>query len=205
MPYSSTSSTIKDCWIVPECEYSYPLTCYGAMKRHSDFLPAVHSTDKKWTEKYNERKKKMENGGVYIFCGNRGAGKTQMAVSIMGYFHKKLKRTVRYITAHNAIKAIKARFGSFGGDVLLNDQAKFFDTVSVLVLDAVEILKGSDFEIRELNSIIDTRYGDPLFVTIIITNDKPEMISEILGASVVDRANESGKVYVFSGDSFRCK
>ena len=196
-----TSHTFSKSWNVPEIEHEYPLTWYGASKRHSDFVPLRDSTDEKWTKLYSHRKELMSKGGTFIFCGDRGRGKTQMAVSIMGYFHKVLRQTVRYCTAHDAMKSITSRFSITSDTKTTLD----FESPKLLILDACEVIKGSDFEIRELNSIIDKRYGEPVLSTIIITNDLPERIGEMLGESVVDRANETGGVFVFTGDSYRCK
>ena len=186
-------------------ELTYPMTCFGAMKRHSDFLPLRDSVDTRWTENYNRRKIAVSNGGVYIFCGDRGTGKTQQAISIMGYFYKVLRKTVLYSTAYDITKGVYSRFNMGKAEKECSDMPTDYLRPSLLVVDAMEVLKGSDAENREMNSIIDKRYGDQAKATILITNDLPETIGEFLGESVVDRANETGGVIFFQGKSFRVR
>jgi DNA replication protein DnaC len=187
----------------PEIEKDYPMTCFGAPKRHSEFYPLRDSRDKEWTENYNNRKARIAEGGTFIFCGPRGVGKTQQAISVMGYLYKVMRKTVRYATAYDITKGVFGRYNMSKHEIdKLGAPVDYF-APTLLIIDALEILKGSDAETRELNSLIDKRYGEPSKATILITNDLPSTLGEFLGESVVDRANETGGVIVFKGRSFR--
>jgi DNA replication protein DnaC len=72
----------------------------------------------------------------------------------------------------------------------------------MLVIDAFEVRGDSQFENRMMDHIIDKRY-DAMLATIVISNDKPEVLSSALGQSIMDRIAQTGGMIEMDGESFR--
>ena len=97
----------------------------------------------------------VKNGGTYALVGKRGTGKTQLGVSLMGYYYIVLGKRVKYIKFIDLV------------DGLINDIFSRNDFVKydLLVIDCLEVRKNSEYESREFNAIIDKRYDYPGKVT----------------------------------------
>ena len=168
----------------------------GAPQRHAVFQPLSDSKDEKWTAWYLGMKKKLEfHGGIYAFLGDRGTGKTQMAVSLCGHAIHNLGTRAYYVKASDMFDRLR-----------MEDHYDYLAklcNVDVLVIDAVEVRKDSDYEYRELNRIIDKRYDRIKSTTIMISNDTRGAFEAFIGPSVVSRMAETGGALEFTGKSFR--
>lgn len=164
-------------------------------ERHSVFRITESKCDK-WSRVYQRLKPITKEGGIFLFLGKRGTGKTQMATTLSGYFLRD-KKTVRYIKAYDIFSGIVESYHT--GDSVVSKLIKS----DVLVIDAVELRKGSEFENRELNHIIDKRYDGLELITIIISNDTQESIKAFLGDSTWSRVEQYGGVVTFDGKNFR--
>lgn len=150
-------------------------------------------------QKAKQLEQKAINGDVMlILCGDRGAGKTQMAV----YWASKL-RNVRYYRAHDLMRAIR---GEFSDDRIDAREAKQTlsnaKSCSFLVLDEYSELAGSEYDKRTLTNLLDHRYG-AMKSTIIITNTSIENAPAEVGRSVWSRFSETGGIVHCDWDSYR--
>lgn len=168
-------------------------------KKHRDFRPK-DNTSTLWAAQYEKCKKIVEQGGLILLSGTRGAGKTQMACSLIGYSCFNLDKSALYSKAFGIFLKIREGMRQKLSSELEAIQAyikPFF-----LVIDAYEVRSDSPFENRTLDHIIDKRYDD-CKSTLIITNDKLEDFVINVGPSIADRANETGGMCEFNWESFR--
>jgi DNA replication protein DnaC len=119
-----------------------------------------------------------------------------MATTLGGYMLTK-KKTVRYIKAFDIFNGIVESFTERTGFVSPLIKCDY------LVIDSMELRKGSEFENRELNNIIDKRYDGLTKTTIIISNDTEHSIQAFLGSSAWSRASQCGGSIIFDGKCFR--
>jgi len=176
------------------------LTTSGFPQRHSEFRP-VDSKCEEWAERYERLKPIVLGGGILFFIGKRGTGKTQIATTLSGYALTNKKR-VKYLKAYEVFEGLMGRYEK---DNNYRGFIKDIIKVDILIIDALEVRKGSEFENRELNYIIDKRYDNPNATTILIANDTADSLKAFLGVSVFSRTEEVGGVITFNGRSFRKK
>ena len=160
-----------------------------------------------WRATYDFVSRKLgDQGSLFLFTGQRGTGKTQMA-ACLGRLYALHLTYARYIRAADLYMLIKSTFNGEGdeGQIIQNLSGHGHageDNPRLLVIDELHDRGGSDWEDRILNQIVDSRYGARLD-TILITNDRGgELVSKI-GPSIVSRADETGGIIEFPWDSFR--
>jgi len=170
----------------------------GITERHRYFKTS-DSTSEKWNEQWQKLKDFLGNGVLAIILGQRGAGKSQMAVCAIRESCKKL-RSAKYIKALNFFLAIRA---SYKDKTVTEDQVvqEFCDPF-LLVIDAVENRGETSFENLLLNHLIDMRY-DRCKDTILISNQTEIEFAASMGPSIVDRIHECGIKIVCNQKSFR--
>ena len=125
-------------------------------------------------------------GCVVILLGDRGTGKTVMATYLAG-----MLGTGMYVKACDLFRKIR---GTFASESKLSeaDVLRPFETCDFLVIDeAQERKKDSDWELVTLTNLIDKRY-DRFKSTAIIANLQQEALDAYVGASIVSRANRTG-------------
>ena len=172
----------------------------GITERHRDFKPE-DSTSDVWTEQWNKLKNFIGNGVLAIILGQRGAGKSQMAVCAIRESCKHLK-SAKYIKALNFFLAIRA---SYKDKTVTEDQVvQEFSAPFLLVIDAVENRGETSFENILLNHLIDMRY-DRCKDTILISNQNEKDFAASMGPSIVDRIHECGIKIICNQKSFRRK
>ena len=69
--------------------------------------------------------------------------------------------------------------------------------VGLLVLDEIHEIAGSEWELRELVSLMDARYREERD-TLLIGNATRDALSDLLGPSIVSRMRETGGVIEFT-------
>jgi len=170
-----------------------PLTVFGAPERHGKFIPLQESKCEEWSTWYKRFKTGVDKGGTYGLVGKRGTGKTQLGVSLMGHVYINKSQSVRYVKFMDLI------------DGLINDKfdRNDFTKPSLLVIDCIEVRKNSEYEIREINAIIDKRYDYKGKTTLLISNDTRDSLCSFIGASAVSRMKQEGGIVEFNGRSFR--
>lgn len=181
----------------------------GVPPRHAEKIRQVasDSISKDWTLLHDRLLSQIRSSGrLLIFTGGRGSGKTQMGASLLAARCSD-EKAGRYYTAGDMFRKLRATFEDDATnhfDRLMDEiSGKTRDeTITLLVIDEIHERKGSDWENQTLTDIVDARYARNLS-TILITNETPEEAVDTLGASIVDRARETGAVIPFRWGSFR--
>jgi len=174
----------------------------GIPMRHRDFRPKIDNKNEKWQSVYEHMKSRIQSGALLTALGGRGAGKTQLGVSLIGYVALELDLTCLYRKAFDVFLRIREGMKAPG-----DSEKKALDeflSPFFLVIDAYEVRSDSDFENRVLDHIIDKRY-DNLKSTLIISNDTAAKFSAQIGPSICDRIRETGVMAEMNWESFRAK
>jgi DNA replication protein DnaC len=152
----------------------------------------------------------VKNGGIAVFTGDCGVGKTRMAYEL-AKLHKERTEYVwgvnkicpaTYTTADKMLEALRS---SFSDDKDAKSERNVVDELtaaSLLVIDELDTSVKSDFGQRKLKRIVDERYMANL-PTILITNHDKNKLRELLPKPVISRIRENGKGFHFDWDSFR--
>ncbi len=143
-------------------------------------------------------------GGMVALLGERGRGKTQMAVDIAlakfyGEWVHRTDITEPLFTSARAILRKIRETQNSQDEALLWRRLKQCQT---LIIDDIHELKGTDFDNRVLFEIIDFRYSmmQPL---ILIANQTIAEFTRLVGDSAVSRINERGTIINCTWPSFR--
>lgn len=152
-------------------------------------------------------------GYLAVLLGPRGTGKTQMAARLLcdRFVVKELPDAPFYKAEGSAKYTVAADFfmdlkGCYQPGAQRTEQAVINDHtwIDLLVIDEYHVRSGSAWEDQQLMNLIDRRYREMLD-TIIICNLDADKFSEMAGASIMSRANETGGIIVCDWPSFRTK
>jgi len=143
----------------------------------------------------------LDAGGIVGVCGDRGRGKTGMAVWIAHNRWHAGRSVGTFVTATKLLLRIRATFGGRrGGDRSGNakrsteteEQAvEHFTNQPLLVIDEFHERKESEFENLIFTEIMNGRYNKSL-PTLILANSSRQDLIDSLGASIADRIAETG-------------
>lgn len=145
----------------------------------------------------------MKQGGPVLFSGERGTGKTwaatfmAMAYYMNGYI---INGHPRYWRLADLLAQQKATFGETRKPNT-ETPMEIAMAAGVLVLDEIDEIGGSEFDVSEVVRLIEARY-DALQPTILISNRSPEYIATSLSPSIADRLKNGSIIEfdeVFSG------
>lgn len=178
-----------------------------AAKLHNTGVPARHLKTKleklePWCEKLDILSQKLNKGGItFALIGQRGTGKTQLAVEL-----------IRYAVSHN-MECKYSRVMDFFTDVKATyhgnymartegDVVQSYFRPQLLVLDEIQDRGATDWEDRLLTHMLDKRYG-ALKDTLLIGNQKPEVFASTIGNSILSRLMETGAIMECDWESFR--
>jgi DNA replication protein DnaC len=169
--------------------------------RHKDFQPQ-DSESSEWSGQWCKLAQSTGKEIIAMIYGNRGAGKTQMAVCAI----KKAcaeDRSALYTKAMNFFLDIRATYRK---DAAVTERAMIdkYCAPELLVIDAIENRSDSPFENLLLTYLIDVRY-DQMKDTILVGNFTEEQFAANMGPSVVDRIHECGIKIICKWKSFRRK
>ena len=162
-------------------------------KRHNLF-ESSSSTDPEWDKKYCYMKERLNKRGIFIFCGPRGTGKTQMTACLMKVFVKSNLLSAKYCSIMDIFIALKATYNGEGKE---HEVLHSFVRPALLVIDECHERSESKWENTMFTHLIDKRYACHKLCTILISNLMPDALLASLGASILDRANETGGVVAF--------
>ena len=191
------------------CRYLALWAASQIPKRHQDNWAKLSEPDEMliphpgkppWDAAFREGLRVAKDGGILVFLGDRGTGKTQLAVTIIREF------TFRGVGAlyrrwQDIVLALRACFAKKAKQT----DAAVIDMLAarpLLVIDEIQEQGRSDFDERTMTHLIDLRYGAKL-PTVLIGNLTVEQYAEIVGPSILDRTKETGAVIVCDWPSFR--
>jgi DNA replication protein DnaC len=167
--------------------------------RHKEFKPE-NSESSAWNEQWCKLSQALGKGTLAVIIGNRGAGKSQMAVCSIRQACKE-GRSALYSKALNFFLDVRM---SYRKDAKYSEKEvvdKYCEP-NLLVIDAIENRSDSAFENMLLNHLIDIRY-DQCKDTVLIGNYNEQEFAASMGPSIVDRIHECGIKIVCSWKSFR--
>ncbi|HAT1562064.1 TPA: ATP-binding protein [Raoultella planticola] len=135
----------------------------------------------------------------FVFSGSPGTGKNHLAAAI-GNSLLKDGRTVLVVTVPDLSTRVRACYDEGKSEsALLDDLTR----VDLLVLDELGMQRDSKSEKVLLNQIIDRRLAAMKPVGV-LTNLNHELLTETLGARILDRLQMDGGMWVnFDWDSYR--
>jgi DNA replication protein DnaC len=185
----------------------------GFPKRYEN---ATEATGDGWTAHYRQALATIDSGGIVVMYGAHGTGKTRMSwelarkcnpmdatVSVggVGWTTGRRDRPAIYTTAVGLFREIR---GTYSKDAEFSETQiiKKHTDAGLLVIDEMQERGKTEFEDRELTSIIDERYAHER-PTIIITNYTREKLAASLSQAVLDRIRENGCGLNFNWTSFR--
>lgn len=167
-------------------------------------MPSL-SKHAKWLTQYKQAMHMLSNNGVVALLGPRGTGKTQLAVEIIRRFCANSMpdkpMSCVYTVADELFPHIRSSYDSAGKLTEHAAVAKYFRP-KLLVIDELQEIKGSGFELQKLTLIVDKRYG-ALKPTILIANLEPKEFYDRVGSSIQSRMDEGGGHLEFLWPSFR--
>jgi DNA replication protein DnaC len=154
----------------------------------------------KFVDDYAEGKR----GQSAIFTGERGTGKTHIAVGIAHRLIVKNDATAVFVTVQRLIRAIRETWRRDSEKTESEVIAVYADP-DLLILDEVGVQAGSENEKQILFDLLNERY-ERRKSTIMLTNLSVEESKEFLGERVFDRLREDGGKFIpFKWDSYRGK
>lgn len=153
-----------------------------------------------WHETLAMVKGKMGTGFLIALVGDRGPGKTQLAVELMKHACAGLIAS-RYAHAMDIFIDIK---GTYRRESTRSERQVIDEYCAkpLLVIDECQERGETEWESRLLRYIIDRRYQDKQD-TLLISNGDAQSISANLGDSIMSRCNETGGLKVCNWKSFR--
>lgn len=143
--------------------------------------------------------RKERRGSITVLIGNRGTGKTQIAVETIREGCIALY-TARYARALDIFLEVRAAMKSEHQTEI--DAIRTYLDPEILVIDEMQERGETAFEDRLLVNILDKRYTSMLD-TILIANQAPEQFITAVGASIADRIRETGGIIECTWESFR--
>ncbi len=157
-----------------------------------------YSANLKWTEVNSKIRGKLGAGFLIALVGSRGRGKTQLAVSACRNAAE-AGGSILFVDALDIFMAIKDGFKSTDRERAIMDR---FVKPSLLVVDEATERGETPWEDRMFGYILNKRYAAQRD-TLIIGNFDEGGLLKSLGASVIDRLNETGGIIECNWKSFR--
>lgn len=161
----------------------------------------------------NEQKHAVELCQAYIrsfsiswkpvhFVGTFGTGKTHLACACGNNLISK-GVSVKYTTMHSMLSDIKKAYSTDGLSEV-GQIAKYVDGFDVLILDEVDVTRGTDNDMSLIFAVVNGRYN-AVKPIITISNQPIKKLVEFLGARTIDRLNENSVVVACEWESYRSK
>lgn len=141
----------------------------------------------------------LAGDALIVLTGNRGPGKTQIAVTWAAERFRAGKAAGRYIKCADLIGEIKETWGKSTGERAILEK---YRRTAYLVIDEFHEKGASEWEARTLVNLLDHRYDD-CKCTVLIANIQPDIITEAINPSIMDRANQTGGVINCNWESYR--
>jgi DNA replication protein DnaC len=172
---------------------------WNAPKRHVERI-TLNPDATEWNECHRKLKAMLGSGFTVALVGIRGPGKTQMAVELMREVTNR-QRTAYYCSAMDYFMRIKDAFHPDRKE-RQEDAQRFFAKPRLLVVDEMHVRSDSVWEDNMLADLINKRYNG-LLDTVLISNETVAQFTKSVGASIMDRLNETGGIVEATWPSFR--
>ncbi len=155
-----------------------------------------------WAEKFKKISDEMSLGkGVTVaLVGERGNGKTQLAVELMRVATGQLK-TALFATAMRFFITVKTSYRREAEKTEASIMAEF-GKPQLLIIDEIGKRSDSEWENNMLFELLNQRYND-MRDTILICNKSKADFKEYIGPSIASRMNETGGIIQCDWPSFR--
>ena len=175
----------------------------GCPVLHQDWIAEMDGTD--WSAAGQDWLREARNvigliGQPFVagLVGQRGTGKTQMAV-VMAWTASRRGIRSRYVTARSLLVQI-CRPVRFNEEP--DDRVRRFLTPPLLIIDEINSTQVEAKHIADLTDLVDRRYAAKRG-TLLISNELETQFEKLVGASVWSRMQETGGVLVCNWPSFR--
>ena len=173
----------------------------GVPLRHYDKDFNILMSHKGFSDKLAKCLPAVTRRSTLVLLGNRGVGKTQMAVELirLASFNGKYGKYIRCREIGMKLRE------AYGNSSKLTEKAAIDQFIKpwLLVIDECQELPDSDWESKSLTMLIDSRYG-ALRPTIMLANcESPEKFLALMGPSIYDRVFEGGNYVVLDWKSLR--
>lgn len=157
-----------------------------------------------FAEQFLESYKEGKRGQSAIFTGERGTGKTHIAIGIAHALITEHKSTAVYSTVQRLIRSVRETWRR-DSEKSETEVIALYASPDLLILDEVGIQAGSENEKNILFDVLNERY-ETRRSTIMLTNLSVDECREFLGERVFDRMREDGGRFVaFNWESQRGK
>jgi DNA replication protein DnaC len=157
---------------------NYGLTNEGQHKAHE------------FSKVYAESFKGVKTGRCAIFSGERGTGKTHLAIGIAQHVMRNYGKTAVFVTVQRLIRAVRDTWRK-GSTMSESDVVAMFTSPDLLILDEIGVQAGSENEKHILFDVLNERY-EQRKSTLLLTNLTVEECKIFLGERVFDRLREDG-------------
>ncbi len=152
-----------------------------------------------WAKAWAACQRVVDMRGMLVLLGDRGNGKTQVAVELVRMCCKQMQRCL-YTRTRQVGMAIRESYGN--PSISEMSVVKQFTGPFLLVLDEVQEKPDTEFESRTLTMILDMRY-EAKKPTVLIANATAAQFKKMVGPSIVDRIHDRGSTVMFDWPSFR--
>lgn len=143
---------------------------------------------------------------IVVLWGDYGTGKTQTAAAVAMLRHERQQRT-RYVTAKQLIRQIRDNWGTKVPEAEL---LRRYHECHGLVIDEIQAALDEEpdkmaWARTQIQEIVDVRYSrkGPLKTILICNADSPETLARRIGAHIMSRAQECGRVLRVSRKNYR--
>lgn len=161
----------------------------GLPPRHMAKSMLRHTAAGPWGDAYRRLRDKLAAGPIIVLLGPRGTGKTQLAVCLMADLAMTLRRPLWYFKVAVLFEKLRDCYRPGGPSEL--ELTRRVTTGAGLVLDELSVPSWSEWELRQLTTVIDGRY-DRTLTTILISNQAPDEFARTIGPSILSRIREPG-------------
>ena len=165
-------------------------------RRHGDMLK-----HERFAQEFRIACGVVDQGGIIVFLGDRGPGKTQCGVELI---RRACSRLQSALYLHSREVGMRLREAYDDGSQLTEREAVAqLVRPHLLVVDECQERPDRDWEIRSFNLIMDQRYRADR-PTVLIANTTEPQFRVLMGGAILDRIKEDGGgARVFDWPSFR--
>ena len=161
---------------------------------------ALSGNHPEWTDAFNRAADMLGTGMIVSMLGDRGTGKTQLAICLCRELHQR-KKTFRYVTAYEMFSSIKETYrddSQISEDVVM----RYLINPELLVIDELNEANRTTWEGHVLTHLVDIRYQKERD-TLLVSNYRRDQFDDAVGDSIVSRIEETGGYIECRWGSFR--